>query len=262
MKKQASTTKRPIVVIGAVRSGTTVFRRFLSSHEKITDFGEIFNSSNVNNFFFFLAAEIMKNRKAILPENTRDNFDAFFDVLRKKVDSPLVDIKYEHLNLFRDAWSGLFSTPTILDYLNAGKLPVIHVIRRRIFDSLVSDELAKSTKVYHKSAADSPNHEPGEKIHISLKQMQSRIAHRRKTVDYVRKTLGCPVLEVYYEDFFQVDADGSQSFSAELQNRISGFLEIEPKFNSKPELEKVIDKPFDDILKNYAELCVLKDEEI
>src|ERR1700683_208938 len=120
-----------VVVVGGVRSGTTVFRQFLATHARLADCGEIFNSGSPGGFYPFLADLCCADKNAILPENLDRAFEQYLEALCARVGGkrPIIDIKYEHLPLLHRPWDMPFGMPPLLEFLRKHRLSVIHLRR-------------------------------------------------------------------------------------------------------------------------------------
>src|ERR1700722_17012391 len=97
---------KAVVVSGTQRSGTTVFRELIASHDEYIDVNEIFQPHKVytteENFFFaFLKKKVAEDESFICLHRQREAMDLFLEQLELiNPRIPVIDVKYtEYLQL-------------------------------------------------------------------------------------------------------------------------------------------------------------------
>lgn len=244
-----------IVLLAGVRSGTTVFRQFLATHPKLTNCGEILNSSHRGGFYSFLSNLCVTNAQAILPENLEKAFKSYLVdcCSRCGENMPIIDIKYEHLRLIHRPWEPPFATPLLLDFIKEKKLFVIN-LRRNPVDAVFSNFLAIHRGVYHVSTAHAPL-ESSATLSIDPKAFFHQIRQRIKATRFISNAFLSykKYLQLDYDDLFD-KSSGQPVFSSQVSDKISRSIGIENNFDHKPRLKKIIDVPRESLIRNYADL--------
>jgi hypothetical protein len=244
-----------IVLLGGVRSGTTVFRQFLATNPKLTNCGEIFNSSHRGGFYSFLSNLCLTNTQAIIPENQVKIFKSYLldCCSRCGENMPIIDIKYEHLRLLHRPWEPPFAFPLLLDFIKEKKLFVIN-LRRNPVDAVISNLLSIHRGVYHISTVQTALASDAT-LSIDPKAFSQQIRQRIKATRFISKFFFSykKYLQLDYEDLFD-KSSGQAVFSSQVSDKISGSIGIENDFDHRPRLKKVIDVPRDSLIRNYADL--------
>jgi hypothetical protein len=247
---------KTVVLLGGVRSGTTVFREFLATHPKLINCGEIFNSNHRDGFFPFLSSLCLTNTQAIIPENQESEFEDYLisRCTQCGENAPIVDIKYEHLRLLHRPWETPFATPLLLEFIKQKQLSVIH-LRRNPVDAVISNFVAIHRGIYHKSSANSAATESPGTLTIDPRAFAQQIRQRIKVTRFISKFFVSyeKCLQLDYEDLFDLSS-GQAVFSARISDKISDKLAIENEFDRHPKLQKVIDVPRESLISNYTEL--------
>lgn len=243
---------RLVVLLGGVRSGTTVLRRMLGSHPRIVDGGEIFNPERPRNFYSYLQAQAARQPELMLPEYQQDLLVSYLKWLVPENPDTIVviDVKYEQLRLIADAWSLPLDHPPLLGHLRRWNLRVIH-LRRDPFQSVLSNLVAMQTQAYH-LAVDDPLRTPGTpSVRVDRDNLRKLLQHRHRTtvlIDGFFEPARCLAMD--YGDMF----DRQGWFRAKLTQRLSAFLGVDAGFDRVPALRKVIDRPLAEVISNYDEI--------
>lgn len=252
--KEADLSKL-VFFMGGVRSGTTVFRKMMSSHPKIRDKGEIFNSNNPQGFFKYFREQIAINPDLALPEQHGKMFLSYIASLVPKDGIALIDVKYEHLTLINEAWQLPFTNPPMLKLIKRSKVKVVH-LRRQHFYSVLSNLVAVHTGRYHmpkdKDGADLPEKHV---VPVDRQVLLSSMKKRKRTADLVDSAFDDKQrLSLDYEGVF----DGNGDFQPDVIERLAAFLGVENEFERVPALKKVIDEPLSAVISNFAEIADLE----
>lgn len=240
---------RLVFFMGGVRSGTTVFRKMMSSHPKIRDRGEIFNSNNPQGFFKYFREQIAVNPDLAFPEHHGKMFLSYIASLVPKEGIALIDVKYEHLTLINEAWQLPFTNPPMLRLIKRSKIKVVH-LRRQHFFSVLSNLVAVQTGRYHMPAGGA---ELPEKRMVAVERslVLASMKKRKRTADLVDSSFDdAQRLSIDYETVFDAQGD----FQPEVVERLAAFLGTENAFERVPALKKVIDEPLSAVISNYAEI--------
>ena len=240
---------RLVFFMGGVRSGTTVFRKMMSSHPKIRDRGEIFNSNNPQGFFKYFREQIAAQPDLVFPEHHGTVFLSYVASLVPKDGIALLDVKYEHLNLVADPWQLPFTNPPMLRLIKRSKIKVVH-LRRQHFYSVLSNLVAVHTGRYHMPAAGGELPEK-RMVPVERSHLLASMKKRKRTADLVDSSFDdAQRLSIDYESVF----DGQGDFQPEIVEKLAAFLGEENLFERVPALKKVIDEPLSAVISNYEEI--------
>lgn len=248
-------TSNIIVLLGSVRSGTTVFRQFLATHPKLVNCGEIFSSVRPDGFYAFLSARCLTDKQAIMPENQAKAFNQYLTDCRSRCGRkiPVIDIKHQHLRLLHRPWELPFGTPLLLELMKEKELFVIH-LRRNPVDAVISTALASHRNVYHiKTDCAAP--EVNTPLIIDPRLFLQQIRERIKTTRFISKFFLSYKnwLELDYEELFD-HSSGQADFSYLVSNKVARSIGIQNNFDHRPKLQKLIGVPRDSLIANYADL--------
>jgi hypothetical protein len=241
-----------IVLLGGVRSGTTVFRLFLASHPNITSCGEIFNSHNERGFYSYFSSICASDKQAVFPENQEKAFTSYLlQCCSESADiRPVIDIKYQHLRLLHRPWDAPFGSPALLDFIKEKNLTVIH-LRRNPVDAVISNLLAKHRGIYHRRLS-AGSEASTATFTIDPKAFARQIVLRIKATRFVSNSFR------NYQNYSQFDYEtlfersDRSSFSRELSSKLSKTLAVDDMFDHKPRLKKIIDTPRSSLISNYS----------
>lgn len=240
-----------VFLIGGVRTGTHVLRKMLATHPEIYDLGEVFNSKNDWGFYPYWAKEILQTADSIFPENHLRVFKRYIQSLDYPDKVVILDVKYEHFGLINKPWSPPFMMPLILTFLLNRGVRFIH-LRRNALESILSNKLAIWSGTYHVPADHSAGlSESASQCTVDPAELLSEVLHRRKVTRYVSQLKRGRSITLQYEKLFSVE-EGQQVFSESLCAELASFLEVSNSFNRVPALRKTVDRPFSELIANYA----------
>lgn len=240
-----------LFVIGAQRSGTTVFRKLLERHGAL-DAGEIFllDVRGDFNFYRFIRQQLDARPELVHPLRHARAFPDFVSWVRGRAGGrPIVmDVKYNALGLVPNQ-SGSPFVPVYARETGAG---VIQIVRRNKLRAAVSLRLAEKTNTWSVKAeeADKAN-QPKPRIWLNPRQLLADIAHREAEDASVRSDLhGIRVVEeVHYEDMFEEDG----KFSATV-SQIAGERLSREDIDRTPAHAKSTVQPLSEIIENFDQV--------
>jgi hypothetical protein len=225
-----------VFLISFGRSGTTVFRDFISSHPDAVSFGEVLNEEAFHSFF---NAREMRGRGR--PARMQGEFYRF---MRRKLAGVaprrgIFDMKIESLHLIEGNWRLPGQDFVLFDALCAAGAPVIMMERRDQVARHLSLEIAERRGRFH-SFQGGAEIEP---FTLDIAKMQAAIAvidaqHRRLKQIFTGHSR---FLHVVYEDMFDApDENGARRFRADLAVRCGALMDADPAgFRAEPRLERV-----------------------
>jgi len=148
-----------IFLLAAERSGTHFVRSLVQNTGFIFAPGEVCNANadasehNPLSFFQFRADAVRKLPELALPtpSNQYELLDLYFNSLSDcapKSQRFMCDIKYSHIHNFNNFWWDLFSVPFLLDFARRRSVSIVHLVRRKIFQTAVSELYASQSGVW------------------------------------------------------------------------------------------------------------------
>ncbi len=197
------------VIVGARRSGTTVFRGLLEA-AGCRNCDEILHG-NVDarqpRFYRFVAERAGADRRLIHPRRHRALFEAFIAQLVETSARPLaIDVKHEALGLIPHSdWTA--PRPWLADFWRENARRVFVVTRRDTLRRLVSLRMAQATGVWAKTKANP--HAGAEKPRLTLDSGAlvaelDRLARQDAALEGAFEGAG-NVVRLAYEDLFGAD---------------------------------------------------------
>ncbi|MCA9215175.1 MAG: hypothetical protein KDB27_19035 [Planctomycetales bacterium] len=247
---------QPIVICAQQRSGTTVLQENLGQSPLVTNFSEVFHDreeiSPVN--YLLYRIELFRKHPELsfpTPENQQTLFERYLDYLDKRCSTPfyVMDIKYNSWHHFDPLWHGLFARPALIGIIRSLGSPIIHVIRRNVFQQHVSTRFAEQTQTWHYQSKD--DKQP-EEIAIRLDPAQCQYGmemSQRRTKQFRAWFHGHDkYTELVYEDMFE---DGA--FAESALNQINGLVGVDLQIPAQPRLKKVL-KSVSKVIENQDEI--------
>ncbi|MCH8541919.1 MAG: hypothetical protein LAT58_14285 [Opitutales bacterium] len=231
---------RQVLVVGSVRTGTTVFRKFLASSSLYTDFNETFHPHlhGSRNWFFWLT-----RLGPVHPMEYHQLWPRFLRQSKFDPEIALVDVKTEAIHLLRDqnlnrAWPPfLMCDPKIETVL-------IRMKRRNVLSQVLSYE--KLLKTGQAIATESGVPKAG--VWLDPGTVLQKIEDYQRREFEVDKLIGKANLYLDYEDLF----DEQGMFSSEVIQKCKDlFPETQVDFDANPNFRKM-GKPTD--LQNREEI--------
>ncbi len=246
----------PIIICAQQRSGTTVLQSNLGQSPLATNYGEVFldrRDANPRNFFTFKIEQVKQDPELCFP--TRDNQRAICEKYLEFLDQQcetshyVMDVKYNSWHHFNPVWYGLFNFPFLMEILRSKSVPMIHVIRKDVFQQHVSIAFAQATQDWHfRSNSDKKPKEM--EIRLDPKRCQREMELSQKRTELFRQWFEGHnnYLELTYEDMF-VNGD----FSPETLAKINELMGKDMQIPVKPALRKGI-KRVSNVISNQGEL--------
>ena len=151
-----------IAIIGRPRSGTTALRVGWRKLKNIHVYDEIFHEVDANreeNFLNFVdALSATPNAHLLTPSYKVRNtlFNAYVEHLdactakaAPEAQAYVCSINYNFLGALNCVTQSFEEPPRLLNYLGVHKFLIIHLVRRNLLASIISEMLAKQTGVWH-----------------------------------------------------------------------------------------------------------------
>jgi hypothetical protein len=213
-----SEQKKLAILVAAERSGTHFVRSVINQNRAGRAFGEVANASvepepsDTLNYFAFRRDYLMAHPTLFVPsvKNSEQLINAYLDHcldIGASVAPPMIlDIKYGHLMNFTSGWWDVLSRPLLFDIAKSRGIPIIHLVRRRVFETVISNMYASATGVWRASSA-----EELQIIQIDIDRdlLIKRARLLRQSINLCRTWIeGNHHAELHYEDLLSVPSPG------------------------------------------------------
>lgn len=245
------------LLIAAERSGTHMMRSMLSGTNGVAALGEICNavssdiSTSPTSFLRFRAEQCVRDARFFYPttETQTKLLDLYFDQVRAlfpKKRLVLLDIKYSHVHNFNAFWWDFVSSPFLLDYAAGRRMKIVHLVREKPYQTIVSDIYAQRSGVWRTK---DPNEVPNLKIKIDSEKLKQRTHRLVRTIFQFEQWLkSCKSARVTYEALTQ---DGHS-----VLEQLLAFFEIEGPVRVQSSYLRTT-PPYQAAIENYEEIAPL-----
>ena len=204
------TRPRLAILLAIERSGTHLLRSIVNANKAGFAIDEVANPSAAKaeeplQFFAFQKVYRAGFPDRLVPttENMRHLLHCYFDNLEMLVPAaaarPLViDVKYGHVVNFAAGWWLPFLRPTLFDVAAARGALVIHLVRRKVFQTAISGAYANQTRLWKLK---SETKRPAERITLSRDALIDHARTIREAVLLARRwTRAGPRIDMHYEE--------------------------------------------------------------
>src|ERR1700742_3077971 len=179
-----------VLLLAAERSGTHMLRSMLARNRNIASPGEICNAASEG--IRIARTSFLKFREDVsfvdhdyfyptVPVQFR-LLDEYFRLVRD-VHAPkslsVLDIKYAHVHNFNSFWWDFISRPLLIDYAHQRKMKIIHLVREKPFQTIISDMYAQQSGVWR---AKDPSEIRAMKIRIDPVRLEARTRRLARTI--------------------------------------------------------------------------------
>ncbi len=221
-----------LLIVGSVRSGTTVFRNILSSARVFTDFGEVVHPDlhGPRNWFFWLAKQ-----GPVHPSEYQNLWPFFISSNKFPKEIALLDIKVEALHLIRDPLSNLPWPPFMMAHPKM-ETRILRIKRRNTLAQVLSwERLLRTGVAVRMEGVEAAS----TKIRLSPEEVVEKIQAFQYRDDEADLLIGKADLTVYYEDMFAEDG----SLKREVLESCAQLYGMDPNnFSNQPPYKKVARK--------------------
>ncbi|MCW2276427.1 hypothetical protein GJ654_19355 [Rhodoblastus acidophilus] len=258
MEPQESNSAGIALLIANERSGTHLLRSLIASTKLVLAPGEVCNAAadsahmgDPSSYYCYRHNAATANRRLMYPTigTMRELIDGFFATLKRQAEEKgkslfLCDIKYSHIHTFNYFWWDWLSVPFLLQYARENKIPIIHLVRENVYETVLSEIYAHQTGVWRAS-------DPGELVHKSIRvnvpAFKARAEKLQQVITLARGWLrDCHVKEIKYSDI--VDQN-----SMSVMDETMKFIGFDGSFKFKPGFIKTT-PPYETIVENYDEI--------
>jgi len=144
-------------------------------------------------------------------------------------------------------YSQLKVYPELLVYFKLKQIRLVHLVRRNDLDTVVSEQLAASTGVFHRRS--NGQHSDVANLRLDPAHVVRRVRRLRRTKQTARWLIqigGLCSKEVAYEDLVA---------QPEALERITAYLGMHSDASRESHLRRVRRQPLDMLISNYAEIA-------
>ena len=141
---------KPLFIFATQRSGTNFLRSCLASDARIANLHEIFGFNGRPALFWQHRKKVTeKHPEMVYPSD--DNMSRLFELFIQEFVEPLnteyalMDVKYNSVHNLNPAWHSLLDVPFLLKQIKKHQFPVIHLVRRNVLETYVSNVIAAQT---------------------------------------------------------------------------------------------------------------------
>lgn len=280
LKTELSMTNAPgaFAMIASQRSGTQLLREILNSNPHVAIIAEPYSpnahpatwhkfiqtrpNDQVPSLAYGDTAALLDKYIQSVQHYVYDNNDRFGGPKKSQLLIGL-DIKYNQIKCCGPLFSDLRSRPFLLEYFSNRSIPILHLVRRNLVHVAISIIVANMRKVWHNHDGSSI---PGQ-YYIPLDELFAYINWVGQERDeFVRLSGDLQVITCNYEDVVDdichTDKDGNISKDSRVLSCLASFLDVPNRFNYNAYIQRVINRPYSEILENYSDVRkAVKDSE-
>ena len=257
-------------IVACQRSGTHLLRQVLNSNPRIAVVGEPFSPDNSPTAWHrYLRSLPVERAVASSDSGAEQLLDGFERHVRmhmraspkdfggvKRLPTRLgYDIKYNQLRSANTAFSDLRARPYLLDFFHRRSVRLIHLVRTNVVQVAISVVIANQRRIWHnhdgRRLSESFHIAPGELIEYAGWAEAER-------AEFERLSYGLEVLRCDYEDLVDDVQSPKATFSqrrrTKVLSRIAEFLRVSNQFCASGLMQKVINRPYCEVISNYDEM--------
>ncbi|MEO8621525.1 MAG: hypothetical protein ABI625_10700 [bacterium] len=254
-------------MIGSQRSGTNFVREMLNTNPAAVVHGEVLLPYPVPiTWHNFLRNMVSRALPPITSDDAMALLDEYLIFAREDVKRGYAgkakllkavgfDIKYNQLRFIAPVLWELLDPPFFVEYLRRRHIPILHVVRRNVLHQALSLHIAELRNVYHNYG----NYTFSGSLELSpvelLRQAEWISAG---SAAFRSMTAGMNILEVFYEDVATecetADSAGKLRVESMLTFELARFLGIGNDFSRPQSINKVINRPYAEIISNHEQV--------
>jgi len=246
-------------LLATERSGTHMLRSLLAKVAGVSAPGEICNAASEEirtaetSYLKFRERACTENQDFFFPTGNIQTklLDQFFAHIREIFSEKklvVLDVKYSHVHNFNSFWWDVFSRPFLLDYARERQIKIIHLVREKVYQTVISHNYAQKSGVWR---AKRPDEIGTLKIAVDRKKLENKARGLARTINLFDEWMaGSKHFRLAYENL----TDNPQNSLLELGN----FLGLESEIPYEPGFIKTT-PPYIDSIENFDEIAHLVD---
>lgn len=255
------------LLVGSQRSGTNFLRELLVTHPDMVVHGEVFFPYPLPNCYHnFVRTMTSRTSPPVYEQDAVALLDDYTVFLREDCKRSFpekagrtkaigLDVKYNQLRFVAPVHHDLQTRPFLLEYCGRRGVPILHLVRTNVLHQALSVVIAEVRNVYHNyggSGVKQALQVPTQRLLECARWLEGSAAMFREMTRDLR------VLEISYERLVaacaRVAPGARLGESARVMGEIATFLGIDNEFLHPASIKKVVDKPYSQIVANYAEV--------
>jgi LPS sulfotransferase NodH len=200
--------------------------------------------------------EARAGRISVAPDQRYAAFEAYLKTL-VEMTSPrnlVVDTKYNSLRSLSGYWDTDYGSNDFVSFVTSRKIPVLHLIRKNILRTVISNRLAQQTGIWHRATERSPE-EVLPRLRLNPKGVLFDIRYGSKlTQDYQNRFAGYPGYEeIVYEELVQEQNCLEHGISLRT---LALFLDVDPISPLEPSLpfKKTTPEDLSEVVENWQDV--------
>jgi LPS sulfotransferase NodH len=190
-----------------------------------------------------------------IPQEVGDNCNHFGG--RKQTPTLIgLDVKYNQFKCVSPLFTDLRSKPFLIDYFSSRQIRVVHLTRKNLLHVAISLIVSNNRKVWQNCDGSVL---PG-KYQIPVDELFGYINWvRQERREFERLSQGLDVTACDYDDVVDdikhADANGFIREASNALSGLAGFLGVPNRFSFNRYIQKVINRPYCEIIENYHEVA-------
>ena len=253
------------LLVGSQRSGTNFLRELIGTNPAAIVHGEVLYPYPLPNCYHnFVRTMVTRQIPPLHYEDGIGLLDDYMVFLREDckrsypskagmVKALGIDVKYNQLRFVTPVHYDLHLRPLLLEYCGRHGVPILHLVRTNVLHQALSMALAEARNVYHNyggGGSAAPVAVEPERVLQCARWVESEAAVFRDMTRDLR------VLEISYERLIaacaRVAPGAKLGASARVMGEVASFLGIDNDFEHPASIKKVVDRPYAELLSNYA----------
>jgi LPS sulfotransferase NodH len=263
-------SQRNFAIIACQRSGTHLLREILNSNPRVAVVEEPMTpNEEPDTWHEFL--ELLPPEKAVYLDvvEAAKLFDQYMQFVSGCIrrdcreyggpkQSPVsigLDIKYNQLRCVNPMYVDLRMRPFLLDYFQQHNFRIVHLVRKNLLQQSISLVLSNLRRVWRNEDREML---PGS-FHLPVDEVIGYmywVRDERAEIERLMRDLDvCPcAYEDIVDDLRGANRRGNIPQKSKAIQNIAEFLQVPNRFHQRDCLPKVINRPYCEIIANYAEI--------
>jgi hypothetical protein len=255
------------LLVGSQRSGTNFLRELIGTNPGAVVHGEVLYPYPLPNCYHnFVRTMVSRQMPPLHYEDGIGLLDEYMVFLREDckrsypakagmVKALGLDVKYNQLRFITPVHYDLHLRPLFLEYCSRRGVPILHLVRTNVLHQALSMALAEARNVYH-------NYDGGRTV-APIAVEVPRVLQCARWVEseaavFRDMTRDLRVMEISYERLIaacaRVAPGAKLGVSARVMGEVANFLGLENDFEHPASIKKVVDRPYQELLTNYADV--------
>jgi hypothetical protein len=255
------------LLVGSQRSGTNFLRELIGTNPAAVVNGEVlFPYPLPNCYHNFVRTMVSRQMPPLHYEDGIGLIDEYLVFLREDckrsypskagmVKALGLDVKYNQMRFITPVHYDLHLRPLLLEYCGRRGIPILHLVRTNVLHQALSMAIAEARNVYH-------NYDGAGSV-TSVCVETKRVLQCARWIEseaavFRDMTRDLRVMELSYERLIaacaRVAPGTKLGAAARVMGEVASFLGIDNDFEHPASIKKVVDRPYQELLTNYADV--------